>query len=551
MARQATSPIQFNRTMREDSAVMISSGRAGVVVPIGYLPLLPADSAAGRAHFHVELAEMPKPLRNAVTANFQAWFIPKSAHPQFAGMDELIASQTGNVIKALGQPDRNPPPYYNVLTGTLRDAAMNSPFARAIGLHVPPGTPLHTDLIDAFNLVYNFRLAAFSSRLARRQYATENLAASTSLPPAFWPSSRFASVVPSYEKELVLGSLDLDVIAGRLPVSGLGVPPVGLGGVDGATYRETTKDLVVYSHSRNTTSTTNAIRMRLTPDGFPDVWAEMSGQTMGVTLADIDKARTTQAFAKMAAAYNGNDTTGFNNDDAIISMLLQGLIVEQDNFKRPWLLDSKRVAVNFAERFASDAANLDASLTRGMAEAVLSINVPRQEVGGVIIFTVEVLPERIDERMTDEWLIAQKPDDLPNALRDSQRVEPVDLVLNRRLDARHSSPNGLYGYEPMNDKWRRKFTRLGGKFYKPTAGGGFVENRANIWQVEILNPNFDQTHFLCPSPFPHSVFSDQNADAFEVYGRHAVTITGNTQFGDLLMEDNGDFETVTQEGVIE
>ena len=274
------------------------------------------------------------------------------------------------------------------------------------------------------------------------------------------------------------------------------------------------------------------------------IFAEMGGQSVTASLADIDKARTTQAFAKLRTAYAGNDTTGFDNDDTLVSMLMQGLAVAEDQFSRPWLLDSQRVPVGFAERFATDAANLDQSVTLGRASAVLSLNVPALPEGGVIVFTIEVLPERVDERMSDEWLQAASVDALPNALRDVQRTEPVDLVLNRRIDAKHAAPNQIYGYEPMNDKWNRDTTRLGGDFYMATPGGGWTENRSNIWQSEIVNPNFTGTHYLAPAPFPHDVFSDTTAHAFEFVCRHTVAITGLTQIGDVLVEANGDYEAV-------
>jgi len=228
---------------------------------------------------------------------------------------------------------------------------------------------------------------------------------------------------------------------------------------------------------------------------------------------------------------------------------MQGIALEPDDFKRPWLLDSDRVSIGFAERFATDGPNLDASVTLGRASATLSLNVPQQDVSGMIIFTVEVLPERIDERMSDEFILTTTVDGLPNALRDVQRTEPVDLVLNRRIDAKHTTPSGLYGYEPMNDKWNRDFTRLGGAFFQGTPGGGFTQNRAAIWQTEIVNPAYSSTHFLAPLPFPHDVFADQLAPAFEVVVRHAVTIIGLTQIGDVLAENNDDYEAVEGAGV--
>ena len=551
MARQSSTPVAFKKSTRKDTAVLMSSARAGVVVPVGYIPLLPGDSASGSLGVDVALKEMPKPLLNAVMCNVQAWYVPKSAHPQFPGRDELMHAMTGEAIKALGAADRTPPPFYNVLSAPNTTTASASEFFTTLGLHVPASAQIQTDLIDAFAVVYNFRLASHSSRLARRPYATENLAASTALPPAFWPSSRFARVVPDYERALVVGSLDLDVAAGRLPISGFGrrVGETHTTLDNQPVVELRTGDSTTTNYAKSTAFGNNAsARMRTNAAGTPDLWAEMAGQSINITLADIDKARTTQAFAKLRTAYAGNDATGFDNDDTIVALLMQGIPVPEDQFKRPWLLDSKRVTVGFAERFSTSADDLNASVTVGRAAAKLSLNVPQTDTGGTIIFTVEVLPERVDERMQDEWLLKRKFDDLPNALRDIQRVEPVDLVTNRRVDAKHTTPNGLYGYEPMNDQWNRDFTRLGGDFYMATPGGGWTENRSNIWQSEIVNPTFSTTHYLAPTPFPHDVFSDQNADAFEVVCRHAVTIVGNTQIGDVLAESNDDYDAVVQAG---
>lgn len=554
MARQSTAPVQFNRSTRKDNCVLMTSGRAGLVQPIGFIPLLAGDSCSGRAGIDVNLKEMPRPLLNAVTANFQAWFVPKSAHPQFPGRDELMHAYTGQAIKSLGSADRTPPAFFTKLSGEAKTTAAASQFFKRLGLHIPEGAPINSDLIDAFNVIYNFRLAAHSSRLRRRKYSAEDIVAACSLPPAFWPSSRFSKVVPDYEKALIVGSLDLDVLKGRLPVSGLGI----------ANARE--PEELVYRQTAGKAKNKKAVGWRAwagdnhdgeafffikeskVREGFPAVFAEMKGQSVNISLAEIDKARTTQAFAKLRQAYAGNDSTGFTNDDTIIALLMQGIGMPQaDDFKRPWLLDSKRVPVGFAQRFATNSNALDASVTVGRASAQLSLNVPRQDVSGIIIITVEVLPERIDERMSDEWLLATEVSDLPDALRDVQRVEPVDMVPNRRVDAKHTQPRALYGYEPMNEKWNRDFTRLGGDFYLDNPGGGFVQARSNIWQTEIVNPKFTKHHYVAPKPFPHDVFADQKADAFECVCRHSVSIVGLTQIGDVLAENDREYQE-TQNG---
>ena len=548
MARQSTTPVSFQKSSRPDTAVLMSSGRAGVVQPVCYIPLLAGDSASGKVGIDIQLKEMPKPLLNGVFANFQAWFVPKSAHPQFPGRDELLHARTGQVIKSLGMADRTPPAFFQPL-GVAGWGSLD--IFKRLGMHFETGTNINSDLLDAFSVIYNFRLAAHSSRLARRQYTAEGISAGA-CPPAFWPSSRFSRIVPDYERALVVGSLDLDVIAGQLPVSGIGfggvpqAPALGtaIRGVNAAAdFASDAIDAVT-----NLTGGNPGVVIRGTGASLaamrPQVFAEMAGTRVSVTLADIDSARKTQAFAKLRASYAGNDTTGFDNDDTLVAHLMQGISVQPDDFRRPWLLDSARVAVGFAERHASDGANLAQSVTLGRASCTLRLNVPNQDVSGLIIVTVEVLPERIDERQSDEFMQITAVSGLPNALRDAQRIEPVDLVLNRRIDAKHATPGGVYGHEPMNDKWSRDFTRLGGDFYMATPGGGWTQNRSAIWQHEIVNPIFGTSHFLAPAPFPHDVFADQNADAFEVVCRHAVSIVGLTQMGDALVENSDDYGVV-------
>ena len=551
MARQTRNPVPFNRSTRTDQAVTMSSARAGVVVPVGYVPLFAGDSAAGRVGIDIRLKEMPKPLLNGVFANVQAWFVPKSALPYYSGPDELIHARSGNVIKALGQADRTPPAFFKTLDAANTNAIRASEFMKALGIHLPVGATINTDLVDSFVHVYNFRLAAHSSKLAKKQYAGQHNVNAHKLPPAFWPSSRLSRIVPDYERSLVVGALDLDVQAGQLPISGIGINSASTAQGTNVNVKETGGATVVYAEAWRAfeSSQNNIVVEESGTSGFPAIFAEMTGQTIPVSLADIDKARTTQAFAKLRTALAGNDVNAYVNDDSIVAMLMQGIRVPEDQFKRPWLLDSKRVAVGFAERHATDGANLDASVTLGRASAMLSLNVPQQDVGGMIVFTVEVLPERIDERMSDEYVLSTDVDDIPNALRDVQRVEPVDLVPNRRVDAAHTTPAGLYGYEPMNDKWNRDFTRLGGDFYQGTPGAGFTENRSNIWQTEIVDPSYTAHHFLAPSPFPHSVFSDTLGDAFEVVARHAVKVVGLTQIGDVLQEDNNEYDDTAAEAV--
>lgn len=557
MARQNTTPVEFNKTTRRDRVVGMTSGRAGTFYPIDFIPVNRGDSLSGTFALEAELAEMPKPLLNAVQMNVQAWFVPKAAMPYFSGYDEFIFSYQKEQIPALGEAPRDPPSFFNTLSGLDITEYAGSSFVNVLGLHTTSATDnkINTDLLDAYSLIWNFRAGAHSTKIPRKSYASEDLTEALTFGRAFWPSGRFSHIVPDYERALVVGALDLDVTAGQIPVSGIGLMDPMTNTTSSINVRETGKSVysIFPTGTRDADASTptpghNKFGMKTDANAYPAIFAEMADQTVVTSLADIDKARLTQSFAKLRSQYAGNDYSGFDPDDVLTAELMQGFNVPNELFNRPWLLDSKRVTFGMIERFATDSANLDASVSVGKTAASLSLNLPVQDTGGHIIICIEVLPEKLNERQGDMAMLLNDPDQYPNALRDIQRPEPVDTVSNYRIDARHTSPDAIYGYEPMNAVWERDFTRLGGDFYQADPNNPYKQARAGIWTPNLVDPVYTVDHWLAPDPFPHDVFSDTTASAFEIAFSHNVAINGITQIGDMLVENNDDYADVAAEG---
>lgn len=562
MARQSLQPIAFGNTVRVDHSAVMSSGRAGVVFPVAHVPLLRGDSASGVFGIDVLLAQMPKALYNAVQLNVQAWFVPKPAMPWFTSFEEFQHSYHGEPIKQMGAPDRQPPAFYQVIRDTALATYRSSTFLKTMGIHLPPNSLANSDLVDSFNLVHNFRLASHSSRLERRKYFAENPAESLELPPAFWPTNRFSRVVPDYERALVVGALDLDVTAGQVPIIGNSDVLLKAASRTAARWvqsngnqlpntsqRLISKNGVTNGQVQNGTGNDVDTPVVFDPKGslelgLANIKADLSATIITTSLANVDKARIVQAFAQQRAAMAGNDYTGFDNENVLLAELMQGFTVPDTEQRRPWLLGQQRVTFGMEERHATDGQSLDKSVTDGTASVKLSINVPKNDYGGTIIFIAEVLPERIYERQADQSMVLTAPSQLPDALRDIQRPEPVDIVRNQRLDVAHTAGNATYGFEPMNDVWNREFTRLGGVFYKPAPSDEWTENRSAIWLPEMVDPTFTKSHFLAPVPFPHDVFSDTLGQAFEFTARHDFSIMGITQVGDVLVENNDDYKEI-------
>lgn len=545
MLRQSTAPVTYSASRRPDNVSVLTTGKAGEVIPILFGPLLRGDSASGRLDIEMQLAEMPRPLENLVIARAQSWVVPRPALPHFESVSEYLHSYEGSDITKLGASNRTPPALFDTV-GTGAIAALQaSELFRAVGLSLQTGNEVNTDYVDAYNLVYNFRLAAHSSKLTRVDYYQENATTSLELKPAFWPVNRMHRVVPDYEEALVKGSLELDVIAGQAPISGLGVLTTDTSSAS-ASFKDSVSSSVTYTHNFRDNASTLAVRADAA-DGDPDVYANIAGQTLSTSLADIDKARLTEAMAQRRAQMAGIDYSGFNIDDVIISQLMQGFTVPTEMYQRPMLLDSKTVVFGMTERHASDAANLDDSSTTGYAALSLSLNIPRMDYGGVYMHTVEVMPERLFERQKDPYLECTSVDDLPNALRDIQVTLPVDTVENGRIDTAHTTPTGQFGFESMNAKWDREFTRLGGEFRQLVPGTPNTTARTAIWQPDIVDQALTSDHWLCPHPFPQDVFSAPSSDVIIISAEQTMAITGLTQRGEDLVEDNSEFADTAAE----
>lgn len=541
--RQNALPVGYSMSRRPDNASILTTGKAGEVIPVSFAPLFRGDSVSGRIIVNMALAEMSKPIENAVIGRAQVWVIPRPALPQFGGIDEYVHSYHGTDATALGRAARTPASLFATVSSGAIAAAQASEFFRALGLHLEAGAPINTDYIDSYALVQNFRLAAHSSKMTRYPYYAENAVTSLELKPAFWPTGRMHQIVPDYEQALVVGSLDLDVSAGNVSIvrtdNAAAWNLFKAGTNTKAASGGASIDTLGHPHDSASSD------LSFDPNG--QLYGDVAGQTITTSLAAIDSARTTNAFAKLRAQYAGTNFSGFNNDDVIVADLMQGFEVPAELFNRPWLADSKTITFGMKERPATDGASLDQSVTTGKAQVALSVNVPKLKHGGLLMVTVEVMPERLYERQRDEYLYCTTADDLPNALRDIQRAEPVDTVRNSRIDQAHTTPAGVFGYEPMNAKWKRSRTTLGGEFRQTTPGTPITTARTAIWQADYVDPAYTSDHWLVPHPFPQDVFAAPGADAISIACMHSLAITGLTQMGDDLVEDNNEFDLVAAE----
>ena len=536
------SPIAVQKSVRSAKGRVLTSGDAGKILPLKYEWLHREDGVrSGKVRVNVEMMETSQMLMNGVGCTLYAHFVPMLAFDRFNGsMDELNRSykkENGAAGAVIPFFDYNkhwngtsiesyPTGNASAIDTSSGYVGLPKQFYQTMGIHTE-AAQFNTTIVEAYNAVINHRRKARSKSLPLRNAYDHSLA------DAFWINNGMQNIVPDYDQNLIDGQVTLAGLTFQAPIKSLKTT-----GGKTASNNDTFTGSLGYSPEQ-TGST-------IVDDGdyylFDEIFAELqTGGNATMSLADIEQARKTAAFAKLRAKYDGIE------DEFIINTLMEGIRVPELALKQPILLGRQRAMIGFNQRYATDGANLDKSATNGMATIDMSFRTPAMNTGGVIMITAEIVPEQLWERKKDYFLYTTDPDTLPNYLRDVLDPEKVAVVKNDHADVNHATPDGTFGYAPLNHEWQRDAVNVGGKYYRP-ANDAFDEDRAKIWTAEQTSPSLNEDFYLC-SNLHKKVFSDQVSDSFEITCLSDMQIVGNTVFGSGLQETDStsDYDTITSQ----
>jgi predicted Rdx family selenoprotein len=540
------SPIAVQKSRRSVKGRVLTSGDAGKILPLKYEWLHREDGVqSGKIRMNVEMMETSQMLMNGVGVTLYAHFVPMLAFDRFNGsMDELNRSYkkengaAGSVI-----PFFESNKWYNHQWGSVSSTSDTSEhdtdnfhypyhvsqFYQTMGMHTE-ATNNNTTVVEAYNAIINHRRKARSKSLPLRNAFDYTLA------DAFWINNGMQNIVPDYDQSLIDGQVTLAGLTFQAPIKSKFARNYNVDA--SATSNGATAAGSAWAPAQDGSGIVDQGDYYL----FDEIFAELqTGGNATMSLADIEQARQTAAFAKLRAKYDGID------EEHVIDLLMSGIRVPEEALKQPILLGRQRAMIGFNQRYATDGANLDKSATNGMATIDMSIRTPAMNTGGVIMITAEIVPEQLWERKKDYFLYTTDPDTLPNYLSDVLDPEKVAVVKNDHADVNHATPDGTFGYAPLNHEWQKDAVNVGGKYYRP-ASDAFDEDRAKIWTAESTNPTLNEDFYLC-SGLHKKVFADQVSDSFEITCLTDMSIVGNTVFGAGLQETDAtsDYDTITSQ----
>jgi hypothetical protein len=521
-------PIPVQYSMRPVEIRHLTTTRGGKITPHKIFWLNREDSVRrGQVRMDFDMSETLHPLYNAIVVKAQVHFIPMSAFDRFSGMDALNRSYRGEKERAA---DAAPVPFFKTVAFDK-----TAPFWKALGVHWPNGTNINDGYIEAYNVLVNWMRRMRSKALAVRSLSD------TTLAEAFWSDSRMWHIKPDFDQAMMDGEVEL-VLSGNLPLSAASAPVVMNSSTNSPLLKVASSGANVSSavttlglnnallqHGPGPSNSPPAALAKIDPNGtlqatLTGITAQMSASGVKLSLANIELAKQTAAFAKLREQFTGEQ------DDYILDLLMMGLRVPDEAQKQPILLDSKTTIFGYNERQAMDGANLDMSRTTGKTSVTLNFRTPPMNTGGFIVITSQIVPEQLFERQEDVFLGVTSPSNLPQFDRDFLDPEKVEVVQNKYVDVLHGTPTGAFGYAPLNHRWKQSITTVGGKYYRPTVDA-FSEDRQRFWAVEQANPALNTDFYLVRSTLPHTVFADTVADPFEVVATGIADVMGLTVFG--------------------
>ena len=524
--RQQTQEVRFEKSRRPVPVEVLTSAPAGKCVPLAAIPLLREDSGHGQMRVAVEMLETHELLMNPVHMRVMAYLVPWLAMERFEkSRDQFDRSYMGQAQVEGGSVV----PFFE--TDPYGTQGSNEVY-KYLGLTGEAADEVNTMYLEAYNTIYNFRAKNRSPNLTPRARLA------TTLAPAFWTHSRFQHIVPDFDQAVIDGEVALNVVNADVPLRGT----LLTGGYSASKGR--VKSFLTASPSTDrfleVSNASDAVRMTSNNTGGAEdglnlyvdlnqIVAELTADGITVSLSNLELARKTQAFAKLRQKYEGLP------EEYVIDMLMQGLRIPDLAWTQPMLLADQEVRIGQVKRYATDAGNLATSAVSGGAALDLRWHAPRSETGGIVMIVAECLPVQLFERQRDPFFYTSDVATLPDALRDTLDPEKVVIVQNGEIDTNHATPTDTFGYAPLNWQWASGGPRIGGKFYKPVAGGAEIVARQRIWAVDVEDPVLGEDFYIAPA-LPTDPFLDEAVDPFEITVMGGAAITGITQFGGLLVE---------------
>lgn len=395
----------------------------GEFVPVSCVEVLFGDSFRQMARALVRFSPLVRPVMHPVRAEFQHWYIPtRLVWPEF---EEMITGR--------GTPDF-PTVAIDGTVGGLHDHLGLPP--SAAGLEVNAFTT------RCYNLVFN--------EFVRDQ----NLDAEVSLDSTVLQHSRWQKEYFTLARDEPQQGPEISIPfnAGQVPVLGVGnISTSDVGPV--SNVKETGGGTTTYPNAK--TLWNSGGHFRTDPDGFPEVYADLSDASGAISVRDLWTAEGLQRFAQRRSRFGERYTD---------LARYHGITPADSRLQRPEFLGGGRQTIAFSEVLAtaeSDGVNIGE--LKGHGIAALRSRPYRRFFSehGFVLTTMTLRPKVMyQEFLARHYMYKERADYWTQELENVGQQE----VWAREVQATEPDAEKVFGYVDPYEQYRRHPSSVSGVF---------------------------------------------------------------------------------------
>lgn len=477
------------------SSYKLFSCDMGELIPCGLLEVLPGDSIQQSTQALVRASPLLAPVMHPVHVTIRHFFVPYriiwddwedfiTGGPD--GMDDSLFPTVTTSFTA------GTPPTGNNIVGGLPDY-----------LGIPPeinGLVVSALPFRAYNLIYNeyYRDQDLQPEAAITTTSGPDTITTKSLGRVNWEKDYFTSARPWEQKGPAI-SVPLGAYA---PVVSTGAAPTFSG--TGFTNRELTNS--------QTGNQVLSLQGAAIASGGADVFfGNVSGlqadlsTASAITVNRLREALALQRYAEARARFGSRYTEylrylGVRSSDA--------------RLQRPEYLGGGRQTIQFSEVLATaETETTPIGDLKGHGIAAMRSNRYRRffEEHGVILSLMHVRPKTMYiQGLSRQWNRRVKEDFWQRELQHIGQQE----ILNKEVYAKHTTPDGTFGFQDRYDEYRRQ---------ESTVAGEFRTDMLNHWHFArdfASDPALNSTFVRCaPTERPFAVPSE---DVLYIMAHHSV-----------------------------
>ena len=493
----------MKRSKHSLSYTKLLSGDMGELIPIGLTEVLPGDSMQHVTNLLVRCSPMLAPVMHPVEVRIHHWFVPHRLTwdnwEDFitGGPDGMNASvfPTINLTWTAGSP-----PTGSGVVGQLADYLGCPPEVNGLSVSALP--------FRAYGLIWNewYRDQDLQTKLTVSTAAGLDTTTNLALQNVAWEKDRFTAARPWEQK----GPSITIPLGSTAPVRGIGWRSDQVFAPGGETVRKTggLSETTSATSGQRWSSSDNAQRQPMLKEdpnnvGYPNVFADLTGVS-SVTVNVLREAMALQRYEEARARYGSR---------YVEYLRYLGVRSSDARLQRPEYLGGGRQTLQFSEVLQTAEGTDPVGEMRGHGIGAMRSNRYRRffEEHGYVMTLLSVRPKTIySQGLPRTWNRRTKEDFYQRELAHIGQEE----VQNKEIYAKHSSPNGVFGYSDRYDDYRGS---------ESSVAGEFRTTLLNDWHLArefTSDPALNAT-FVRSVPTKR-VFATQLEDCLYIMARHSI-----------------------------